>query len=105
MLVKTAVMEYMRRVSGTIKSTRDAQRLRLGLAAAAILEERSDYRDILASLASLHRAATGAGIDPAPYFEEVAALARPQTGRFIRDFLKRDGIDITEMAGFATPNN
>lgn len=95
------LIEYMRRVSKTIKFVHDAPQLRLGLAAAAILEERSDYRDVIVSLATLHRAATQARIDPASYFEEVAALARPETGQFIRDFLKRDEGDITQMVDFA----
>jgi hypothetical protein len=57
---------YMRRVAGSISTGDDAWRLRLGLAAAAILQEREDFRDIIVSLAFLHLAATRAGIDPSP---------------------------------------
>src|SRR5919205_3779728 len=73
---------YMRRVASSIGSEGDTSRLRLGLAAAAILQEREDYRDIIVSLAFLHHAARRAAIDPNPYFREVAALARPETGQF-----------------------
>lgn len=88
---------YMRRVPTLIESDDDAQRLKLGLAAAAILQEREDYRDIIVSLAFLHRAATQAGIDPEPYFLEVAGLAEAETGQFIKSFLERDEADIGHM--------
>ena len=88
---------YMRRVATSIESDDDAQRLKLGLAAAAILQEREDYRDIIVSLAFLHRAATQAGIDPEPYFLEVAGLAETETGQFIKSFLERDEADISDM--------
>jgi hypothetical protein len=88
---------YMRLVSERIKTPQDVHHLRLGLAAAALLEERWDTRDILVSLAFLHRAATQAGIDPAPYFKEIADTARPQTREFIRAFLRRSKRDIKEL--------
>jgi hypothetical protein len=88
---------YMRRVATSIKSSDDTWRLRLGLAAAAILQEREDYRDIIVSLAFLHHAARLAGIDPEPPFLEVAALARPETRQFVERFLERDGADIQHM--------
>jgi hypothetical protein len=88
---------YMRRVASSIRLSDDAWRLRLGLAAAAILQEREDYRDIIVSLAFLHRAARRTGIDPDPFFREVARLARPETGQFIETFLERDEADIEQM--------
>jgi hypothetical protein len=88
---------YMRRVATSIKSSDDTWRLRLGLAAAAILQEREDYRDIIVSLAFLHHAARLAGIDPEPPFLEVAGLARPESRQFIERFLERDGADIQRM--------
>ena len=93
---------YMRRVASSIASEADTSYLRLGLAAAAILQEREDYRDILVSLAFLHHGARRAGIDPEPFFREVARLARPETGRFIMGFLERDEADIERMVeGFS----
>ena len=88
---------YMRRVASSIRSSDDASHLRLGLAAAAILQEREDYRDIIVSLAFLHHGARRAGIDPDPFFREVAGLARPETEDFIRGFLERDVADIEQM--------
>src|SRR5918994_5765675 len=79
----SAMIFYMRRVAGSIGLGDDAWRLRLGLAAAAILQEREDYRDIIVSLAFLHYAARRAGIDPDPFFREVAHLARPETEEFV----------------------
>ena len=87
---------YMRRVASSI-GPGDARRLKLGLAAAAILQEREDCRDIIVSLAFLHHAATRAGIDPEPAFLEVAGLARPVTRKFMEGFLGRDRQDIEHM--------
>ncbi len=88
---------YMRRVASSMGSGDAASRLRLGLAAAAILQEREDYRDIIVSLAFLHHAARRAGIDPDPFFLEAAGLARPETEEFISRFLERDEADIERM--------
>src|SRR5687767_3212926 len=89
--------EYMRWVSQRFRTPHDVQALRLGLAAAAIVEERMDFRDVITSLAFLHRAATEAGINPKPYFKEVADMARPETRRFIRGFLARSKREINEL--------
>jgi hypothetical protein len=88
---------YMRELPSRIKSPADTRFLRLGLAAAAMIEECIDYRDVIVSLAFLHLAATEAEIDPAPQFMEIAKMARPETGRFLRDFLKRSTDDIKDM--------
>jgi hypothetical protein len=87
----------MRRLSSSMGSGDATWRLRLGLAAAAILQEREDYRNIVVSLVFLHHAARRAGIDPDPHFREVTALARPETERFMRGFLERDEAEIEEM--------
>ena len=88
---------YMRRVALSINSGEDAWRLRLGLAAAAILQEREDSHDIIVSLAFLHHGARRAGIYPDPFFREVAALARPETVEFVLSFLERDEADIENI--------
>jgi hypothetical protein len=38
-----------------------------------------DFRDTLVSLGELWLAASRAGIDPSPYFQEVAAISSPET--------------------------
>ena len=91
------LISYMRRVASSIRSGDDTSRLRLGLAAAAILQEREDYRDIIVSLAFLHHAARRATIEPDPIFWAVAGLARPETEKFISRFLERDEADIEQM--------
>ena len=91
------LISYMRRVASSITSEDDTSRLRRGLAAAAILQEREDCRDIIVSLAFLHHAARRAGINPDPFFREVAGLARPETEAFISSFLERDEADIEQM--------
>jgi hypothetical protein len=88
---------YMRWVAERIRTPDDVDSLWLGLAAAAILEEGIDERDVIVSLAFLHNAATEAGIDPAPYYKDVADMARPEMRRFIRGFLERSSRDIKSM--------
>ncbi len=95
---------YMRRGAFSMGSGDDARRLRLGLAAGAILQQREDYRDIMVSLAFLHHAARRAGIDPAPFFLEVAWPAGPETEGFMRGFLKRDEAEIEQMVEAFTPD-
>ena len=91
------MISYMRRAALSIDPGDDAWRLRLGLAAAAILQEREDYRDIIVSLAFLHHAGRRAGIDPDPFFRELAHLARPETEEFVVSFLERDEAEIENM--------
>jgi hypothetical protein len=58
-----------------IKTVEDVRHLRLGLAAASIIGGGADFRDFHSSLDSLSKAASRAGIDPRPHFQEVAALS------------------------------
>ena len=93
----SSLISYMRRAALSIDPGDDARRLRPGLAAAAIPQEREDYRGIMVSLAFLHCAAGRAGIDPDPFFREVAHLARPETGEFVVSFPERDEAEIGNM--------
>lgn len=88
---------YIRRLARNALSRGAEQTLRQGLAAAAIVQEYPDYRDNIISLALLHQATRKAGLDPAPAFTEVAALARPETQDFLLDFLKRGNKGIDSM--------
>lgn len=88
---------YMRRVSKRIKGSGDVYPLRLGLAAAAIIEQKPDCRDVMVSLAFLHYAATQVGIDPNVHFQEMAESVSPSTKAFLLDFLLRQEGDIKNM--------
>lgn len=90
-------LSYIRRLARNALPKRAEQALRRGLAAAAIVQEYPDYRDIIISLAFLHQSARKAGIDPAPAFIEIAALARPETQDFLLDFLRRGNKGIGSM--------
>jgi hypothetical protein len=69
---------------------RSVERLADGLSAVAMVEqERTDYRDILWTLAKLHHSAARIGAGPEKLFAAAAALAEPGTARLIRDFLRR----------------
>lgn len=90
-------IHYARRLAKALAAGGDAALLRQGLLAIAIVQEQPDYRDIIISLAFLHLAARKAGLDPAPAFNTVAALARPETRTFLLDFLKRPTKEIDHM--------
>jgi hypothetical protein len=89
---------YMRLIADLIRTPGDVQLLRLGLAAAALVERPLDWRDVLVSLAFLYHGAAQAGIDPQPYFKEIADSANPVTSDFIRGFLRRGNRDIEQLA-------
>lgn len=69
----------------------DAAILHDGLSALAIIDaQRTDYRDILMSLALLNHSAERLNIDTAAAFESAAKLAEPRTAELLRSFVKRD---------------
>jgi hypothetical protein len=85
---------YMRWDSKRIKTQDDGYALRLGLAAAAIIGEGLDNRDVTVSLAFLYFAAKQAGLDPVPQFKAIAETARPEAKELILAFLKRNEAKI-----------
>jgi hypothetical protein len=87
----------IRAVSKRIQSPEDVHPLRLGLAAAAILQEGIDSRDILISLSFLYIRAIDAGIDPIPYFKEASASSGPVTSRLINGLLSCGEATIREQ--------
>jgi hypothetical protein len=68
-------MGYFARASAELGATRDAVWLRRSLALAALAAGGSDYRDEHLALDGLGAAARSCGVDPAPEFRRVAALA------------------------------
>lgn len=85
--------QYAEEQGQQIQSETDATFLRQGLAACSIAGLRIDYRDLLVCLGYLYCKADDAGIDPKPYFKEVAELSdtetsalRLSTADLIRDF-------------------
>ena len=88
---------YMRRAARCIMSAPDESLLRLGLAAAAWTEGQVDNHDLLISLAFLYHAATRAGINPAPHFEVIAAIAGSQGQTTLRAFLHCDVKTVRRM--------
>ena len=66
---------YARWAAAQIVWPEDLSWLRLGLAAISIEDGHDDYRDRAVALDHLYCSAQGAGIDPKPYFQEVAALS------------------------------
>jgi hypothetical protein len=70
---------YFARASAELGATRDAVWLRRSLALAALAAGGSDYRDEHLALDGLGAAARACGVDPAPEFRRVAALASAST--------------------------
>jgi len=66
------------RAAPRLADTGDVKWLRLGLAAASIVDQRVDYRDLLICLGALWLAAEEAGIAPARYFSAVAKLSNDE---------------------------
>jgi hypothetical protein len=86
------LVDRVARAAFSIKGAEDVDRLRLGLAAAAINDARIDSRDLSLILSDLSKAAIGAGIDPRPHFQDVAEMSsRQRTGTYpgsMRTFLR-----------------
>jgi len=66
---------YLAEARGRIEATRDADWLRRALAMSALVCGGNDARDEQLALEDLVRVARAAGVDPAPEFRRVAALA------------------------------
>ncbi len=87
---------YIGRASRFLKSSGDKKWLRLGLAAASIVDRRVDWRDLMICLGDLYLTARDAGIGrPGYYFTAVAKMSNPvgrhresSTLELLRDFRK-----------------
>jgi hypothetical protein len=66
------------RAAPRLSRTGETKWLRLGLAAASIVDQRVDYRDLLICLGALWLAAEEAGIAPARHFSAVAGLSNDE---------------------------
>lgn len=87
-----ALYGYIGRCRNLLTETGERIWLRRGLAAAAIEDQQTDFRDLYVGLGELYKAAEQVGIDPLPYFAEAAKLASDVptaagAGRSTRDFL------------------
>ena len=93
---KTRVRKYLHsyiggRAAPRLESTRDEKWLDLGLAAASIVDQRVDYRDLLICLGALWLSAEEAGIAPARRFSSVARISNDEPvygNRSTRDLLR-----------------
>jgi hypothetical protein len=66
---------YIRESADRLRSFKDQQWLRLGLAAASIENLYNDFRDTLLALSELYVASEEVGIDPRPHFQEIADIS------------------------------
>lgn len=77
----SGLINFVYRAVERLQSPADKEWLRLGLAAVSIEDQSMDIRDTFVALAELYVAAEKAGIDPKPYFSEVAELSSDQVPR------------------------
>jgi len=90
--VRNALLGHVHRAARRIESPEDARWLRVGLAAASIEDNRTDFRDTYVALGALYLAAAKADIDPVPHFRAVGDLSSRTAGdgqsmrAFIRGF-------------------
>ena len=83
------LLGYIGRIVGRVRGPDDAWLVRHGLAAADILDQRPDYRDIILTLQTLYERARRVGIDPAPISEEIERKASPETSALLRSVRTR----------------
>ena len=60
--------------------------LKIGLVAASIEDNRTDFRDTYMALGGLYVAAARAGLEPVPYFRDIAALSSERMRQFLGSF-------------------
>jgi hypothetical protein len=77
-LAEIAPFDYVRKVVSELQETQDENKLRLGLTALSIEDCKLDFRDTSVALGQLYKAAEDAGINPRPYFAEVAEYSSDQ---------------------------
>jgi len=91
--VSSALLGYAYRAAERVRSSRDREWLRRGLAAISMENCGRDYRDVLLALAELYVAAEEAGIEPRADFRAVSRLSsgeKPRGGRSsVRQMLAR----------------
>lgn len=83
------LLGYVFRMATALRRDPRGAHVRGALVATAIEDAREDYRDSIVALLVLRWAAARMGIDPAPEFETVAAVAGDQTARLMRDVAQR----------------
>lgn len=71
------LLVYIRRVAVLIEGKDDVQWLRRGLAIAAIVSGREDYRDLIVSLVILRQGAERVGIKTQKHFNDTIKIAEP----------------------------
>ena len=78
---------YVQQCIELVRTSEDAPRLRSGLAGLAIDDGRTEYHQVLDTIARAWIAAKRAGVEPGPIFTEVAKAANPGAaggGSFLR---------------------
>jgi hypothetical protein len=86
------VRQHTFAIAEEIKTPGDTEALRRGLAGIDLVQGRQDPRDMLMTMGRLHYAATQAGLDPTPFFHELAATTSPEMRQLVQVFLDRDDV-------------
>jgi Clp amino terminal domain, pathogenicity island component len=86
------VGQYTWVIADEIKAPGDTEALRRGLAVIDLVQGRQDPRDMLMTMGRLHYAATQVGLDPTPFFQELAANTSSEMRQFLETFLGREDV-------------
>lgn len=85
------LIEFARRVAVFALRDKDAELLRDGLTALAMIEaKRTDFRDILWALALLHHTGSRIGVDADSLIRDIARIAEPETRDLLTGFAGRN---------------
>jgi hypothetical protein len=101
------LIEFARRSSVFALRDKDSDILNSALISIAMIEaERTDFRDILATLALIHHSAKRIGLDPSSMFLNFAKIAEPGTSELISGFVGRDSAsqNLRESWGYYEVN-
>ena len=96
-------LEAERLASLAVRTGRREHLERALLAIALAAQGTADWRDVLVVTPLPWDAAQRIGLDPAPLYEEVAAIAPQQGAAFLREFVqRRDENKTIEVMGYTT---
>ena len=91
---RQTLLAYVFRAASALRREPSARWVRRGITAAAIEDQRLDYRDSIVGLIVLRWAAERVGLDPRPEFESLATAASERTGAMIRGIPTRSASEV-----------
>jgi hypothetical protein len=91
---RQTLLAYVFRAASALRREPAVRRVRLGIIAIAIEDQRVDYRDSIVGLILLRWAAERVNLDPRATFESLADAASEKTGAMIRGIPSRSASEV-----------